>query len=320
MTMPERTRSRAVGSSRHLFWFAMAITLMTFAVAQVSMWDLYAEGISTEHHARLENGFSAEPLVVGVGRTPGGPGEWISYAAYLARMQRDLGRPIVVRYAATRSEIQRMLEIGEIDAAFVSTFRYLELEESGVATLVASPVLGEHYLDAAVLVVKSDSPYLLIADLKGTKVAVAMPESLGGHSYLYWLFDRRGEKPEDVFTEVVQGASQDANLASVLKGDVAATVVNRSALTTWPSDSFMIIAESPSYGMPPFVARNTMDAETIARMRKSLTARAPVLVNTARRLRGFTVPRPGDYDFSRTLRDYRELITREGTESAGGQQ
>lgn len=319
MGMRKPMKTRRLGSSRQLFWFSVIITLVTLAVAQLSMWDLYAEGFPVVSEKPVESLGSAEPLVVGIGRTPGGPGEWISYAARLARMQRDLGRPIIVRYAATRGEVQQMLEGGELDAAFVSTFRYLELEESGVATLVAAPVLGEYQVDAAVLVVRSDSPYRRIEDLRGATVAVAMPESLGGHSYLYWLFDRRGETPEAVFSEIVQGESQDANLGSVLKGEVAATVVNRSALVTWPSDSFAVIAESPNYGMPPLVASSSVEPDTIDAMRESLTAQAGIPGLSDRQLRGFVIPQPDDYDFARLLRDYRELLSRDGTATVGEQ-
>lgn len=298
--MISRRLPRPRTASGQLFAVAVLMTLVVLSVGQAFMYQLYSSDLSPRPAAMPSA--NKDSLTIGVGRTPGGPDEWISYARVLSRLQTDLRQPVRVRYAMSRQQAQDLVASGDTDAAFVSTYRYLQLERAGEATLVAAPIIAGQTHDAAIIVVAAASRFADFESLRGSTVILAPPESLGGYSYLYWLFEQRGENPSEFFSSVEQAASQDHNLGVVLRGEADATSVNRSALASWPRGSFRILSASPEYGMPPLVARSDMPPELIESLRESLTVSASgVRQPTYSQLQGFTVPDAVDYEFARVL-------------------
>ncbi|HSK47486.1 MAG TPA: PhnD/SsuA/transferrin family substrate-binding protein [Coriobacteriia bacterium] len=286
-------------SSRAFVW-AIAATLLVFIVGNAVVWRLYRSSFVHEAPARAE-AQSQEPLTVGIGRTPGGPREWETYAKVFAQLQKDLGRPIKVRYVLDGNDSADLLEQGELDVAIVSTRVYLGLEQKGVLTLVAAPVISGRAKDAAILVVNSASRFKELDDLRGEELLVSK-DSLAGRAFITWYLNKRGETPRSFFRAIDEEGVQDANLTRLAKGEVAATCVRRSALASWPAGTIRVLAESPEFGMPPVVARKGLDAATVSDIRRSLlSASGRGILPAGTVIKGFAVTDDADYDFARKL-------------------
>lgn len=293
----------ATAPSRRASWLLAISVVTTVAVVTLGnsvVWGLYEStytggrpGVTGVRPA------AAQPLRVGIARTPGGPGEWIAFAKVLARLQRDLGRPVVVRYALSSDDQIELLESGAIDVVLMSTLAYLDVQAAGVVTLVAAPVVLGRRMDAAVIVVADTSSTRRIEDLRGGSFAVS--PDLAGAAFVYWLLEQRGEDPKGFFSATVRGV-QDENLIRVSKGEVDATGVRRSALARWPAGMFRVIEESPDLGMPPIVARRSLDESTVAQVRRSLLAASTQgVIPQGSALTGFRAASDAEYDFARLL-------------------
>ncbi len=284
--------------SRRLLVFAVAASVVAVVGGQWLVWSVYSTTADTQPAASAQT--SAEPLVVGVGRTPGGPAEWATYARAFAQVGRDLGRPIVVRYATARGDTQEDILEKKVDVAMVSVVEYLELRDAGAAVLVATPVVGGESLDQAILVSATDTSRSKLA----SDTVLVTQGSLASEAYAHWLRDRR-EPADRPVKSITLGATQDANLEALLAGRVQRTGVNRSAISAWPSGTFEVEAASPEFGMAPVVARTDLDPQVLAAVRKSLVSMAQrQRLPRDGRVTGFIDADAAAYDFADELRSW----------------
>ena len=83
-----------------------------------------------------------------------------------------------------------------------------------------------------VVVVKKDSPFKTLADLKGKKVAHTSPSSNSGHLAPLALFPKEGITPGKDYTILFSG-KHDQSLAGVLKGDYDAAPITSDIYDRW---------------------------------------------------------------------------------------
>lgn len=287
-------------SSPAMLAIALATTTAVILLGSIILWRLYESGYaSPESSPPTKIDASAQPLRVGIARTPGGPGEWITFAKVLAQLERDLNRPVIVRYSISREDQMRLFQRREIDVALMSALAYVDVHSVGGLTIIAVPVVLNEPTDAAVMVVLAESDVNQLGDLRDKRYAVSA--DLAGVSFTYWLLTERGENPKRFFSVTTTG-SQDVNLAKVSRGEVDATSVRRSALAAWPKGMFRIIEKSPDLGIPPFAASKNLDDETLKQVRRSLLSAAyRGVIPTGSALTGFRTATNEDYDFARVL-------------------
>ena len=269
------------------------------------MWSLFQASIAVPKSPALASYSPTEtPLVVGVGRTPGGPREWRTYAAVFAQLQKDLGRPVVVRYARNRPEIAELVADGKVDIAVANKIDYLSLQRMHPVTLVAAPVIKATPEDTAVMVVAASSRFERLGDLKGYRL-VLTTGVLASQTFAYWLLEARGLSPQGFFGSVEESGTLDQNLASVARGRADATCANRSDLSAWPEGTFRVVSESPAFGPPPVIARQGLDSKLVEQIRQSLlSVRGRGVIPERSAITGFLVPSDDDYDFTRELMQF----------------
>ena len=259
-------------------------------------------GSPTEPPGAAEPG--ARRLVVGIGRVPGGPREWGAYMTAFARLEADLGQPVVVRLLQDYDAVDQALRFEEVDIALVSVSRYLTAENEARTVLVAAPTIDSRVRNSAMLVVRADSPYQELEDLRGARVALR-PGSLGGEGFAAWFLESQGETIDSFFSSVVDTESQDASLRHVVQGSADATFVPRWDLFGWSDETFRSLAESPEWAMPPIVAQSDLGVDLIDSIRESLTSESTAeALMESRALDGFYAVAPDDYAFARTLMSY----------------
>ena len=287
-------------SSTALLAVAIVTTSLVVGLGSVIVWNLYEStyaGAAPSAVTTFDR--SAVPLHVGIARSPGGPGEWITFAKVFAQLQQDLNRPVVVHYALTSADQIRMFERGELDVALMSTLAYLDVRAEGIVSIAAVPVVLNQPTDVAVLVVPAKSAVRRIEDLRGKRYAVSA--DLAGVSYAYWLLRQHDLNPDGFFSATPVDV-QDVNLTKVAKGQADATSVRRSALAMWPAGVFREIEASPGLGSPPIVVRTSLDSATAEKIRASLTGPAArSAIPTGSVITGFRTADDDEYAFARVL-------------------
>jgi ABC-type phosphate/phosphonate transport system substrate-binding protein len=288
--------------STYLRVAAVGLTLATIVGGSMLLMAIYdATRVPAYGDVAATGALTEEPLVVAIGRTPGGPGEWITYAGVFSRLQEYIGRPIILRYAPSRADVIPLVKDAEVDMALVSTSSYLSLAEEGLAVLVAAPVIEERVEDAAVLVVAAESDVYDIADLRGRALAVTT-DSLAGEPFVRWLLDRLALPGDTFFSPTVHRESPDDCLGLVAGGEASAAAVRRSDIASWPAGSFRVLFTSPGFAMPPLVARADLEPDIVTAVRGSLVSdsmRATIPEDSA--LDGFRAVSAADYEFVRML-------------------
>ena len=289
--------------SRRAFVIAIASTIVAVVLGTGLLLGLYGplKGIAAGPQAKDTAPSAGTPLIVAVARTPGGPGEWSTYAAVFAQLQRDLDRPVLVRYLLDRTSVVDLVGSGKVDLAMVTVNMYVNITNSSDATLVAAPIVDSEKNSSYVLVVSGDSDYKDLDDVRHARLLLPVA-SVATHSFATWLFRGDPSAMSEHFSEVVTGGSQENNLRALAAGETDATCVNRTDLAGWEPETFRVIAESPEFGMPPIVARPGLDDATVSAVQRSLlSAVKRGILETRAGVDGFFIPSDSDYDFVRTL-------------------
>jgi phosphonate transport system substrate-binding protein len=124
-----------------------------------------------------------------------------------------------------------------------------------------------------IAIVKSDSPYQKLADLKGKRVAHTSPSSNSGNLAPRILFPPEGLKPDGDYKPLMSGG-HDKSTLGVASGDydmapVASDVFNRMVTRgTVKSEDFRIIYRSPLFPTSSFAMAHDLKPELAEKIRK----------------------------------------------------
>jgi phosphonate transport system substrate-binding protein len=123
------------------------------------------------------------------------------------------------------------------------------------------------------MLVKADSPYKTLADLKGKKVAHTSPSSNSGHLAPMVLFPEQGLKPNEDYKPIFSGG-HDKTALGVQAGDydagpVASDVFNRMVdRGTVKADDFRIIFKSEVFPTSSFAYAHDLEPALAEKLKK----------------------------------------------------
>lgn len=199
------------------------------------------------------------PLRVAVSAVISPQGTVESYTPLLDYIEVRLDRPVELVQRPTYAEVNRLLEIGEVDVAFVCTGAYLIGEREFDMEILAAPVVNGEAAYHSWLIVPAESPAQSMADLRGTTFAFTDPLSHTGRLYPTYLIFQMGERPETFFGRTFFTYSHDAAIQAVASGlaDGAAvdSLIYNHLIQREPDleKKLRIIHQSPPFGIPPVV-------------------------------------------------------------------
>jgi phosphate/phosphite/phosphonate ABC transporter binding protein len=128
------------------------------------------------------------------------------------------------------------LRDGSVDLAFLCGLPYIRLcrERGGMLRPLAAPVLGEpRYGDRPVyfsdVIVRQDSPFQSIADLRGRSWAYNDPDSFSGYLVVQHRLVQMGET-EAFFGQVRFSGRHQQSIQHVLKGEVDGSAIDSHVL------------------------------------------------------------------------------------------
>ena len=141
---------------------------------------------------------------------------------------RKIEMPVHIFVAQDYSGLVEALRARTIDFAFLAPVSYVHAERIADAkVLLKAERRGSPYYFGSI-VVRKDSPYYTIDDLKGKQIAWVDPSSASGHIFPKAALIEAGYPPDSLFAKEVFAGGHDAVLLSVINGtiDAGATYAN----------------------------------------------------------------------------------------------
>lgn len=199
------------------------------------------------------------PLRVAVSAVISPQGTVESYAPLLEYIQANLGRPVELVQRSTYAEVNKLVETGEVDIAFVCTGAYIIGERDFGMEILVAPVVNGEAAYHSWLIVPADSPAQNMADLRGKTFAFTDPLSHTGRLYPTYLVFQLGLQPETFFGRTFFTYSHDAAIRAVASkladGAAVDSLIYTYLIQREPDleQRLRIINQSPPFGIPPVV-------------------------------------------------------------------
>lgn len=254
------------------------------------------------------------PLRVAVSAVISPQGTVESYTPLLDYIAEQLGRPVELVQRPTYAEVNRLIELGQVDVAFVCTGAYLIGEREFGMEILAAPVVNGEADYHSWLIVPAQSAAQSIADLRGKTFAFTDPLSHTGRLYPTYLVYQLGERPETFFGRAFFTYSHDAAIRAVASGlaDGAAvdSLIYIHLIQREPDleSRLRVIHKSPPFGIPPVVVspniRPQLRAELQAIFLSMHEDPAGQAALAELEIDRFTVLQPSDYDSARELENF----------------
>ena len=205
------------------------------------------------------------------------PKEGFAYYRQLLDYVGDkMGRHVDLVDRDNYAEINRLVGLGEVDAAFVCGGPYVDGHRDFGMELLAAPQVHGGTVYYAYVIVAKNSPISTFEGLRGKTFAFTDPLSNTGKLVPTYMLARMGETPETFFKRYVYTQSHDKAIKAVAQGLVDGAAVDsliwEYANRTNPAftSKTRVIRRSPPYGIPPVVVSAHLDKETRKRLRQIL--------------------------------------------------
>lgn len=118
-----------------------------------------------------------------------------------AYLERATGRPVQLVMRRTYQEITALLVSGQLDAAWICGFPFVQFRER--LSLVAVPIWRGEPLYRSYLIVRSGRPASILEDLAGDLHAFSDPDSNSGYLVTRALLAERGSAPDTFFRKTI---------------------------------------------------------------------------------------------------------------------
>ena len=282
---------------------ALLITAISLGLLFGAFMSMYRTPPVTESTLGVSEFDVAQPLVVAVAQTPGGPAEWANWARVIKYLSEEISRPVTVRYLTKEEAAAQTIVVEDVDIAFVCAHQYLDLRDMDAVEGIVTPIVNGESTNRMMIVVESSDSAESLEDLEGDKIAASDKSSLGGYAYLQHACAEKGFTPSDFFSEVRLGETQESNMRDLLDGHVRATIVNTAQIADWDMSQFKVIEQSPPIGCPPVVVSEDMDTELREQITELLVGFDRDLLPSSSHVGGFVALDEADYAFAEILRD-----------------
>ncbi len=234
-------------------------------------------------------------------------------AVALARyLSERLEMPAEAQLDIPWQERERRLDAGQIDLCWICGLPYVWKadRDSPRIKLLAAPVMRlARYQNAPIyfsdVVVRRDSPFQGLADLRGASWAYNEPGSQSGYNITRYTLAVRGES-DSFFRRVVAAGAHQASLQMILRGEVDASAIDSTVLERELLDDPAIAPQIriiDTFGpspIPPWVTPSDLPPEQHQRLQRCLLGmevdpQGQQILSQAG-LRRFTTVSDSDYD------------------------
>jgi phosphonate transport system substrate-binding protein len=206
------------------------------------------------------------------------PGETVKYYQEIIEyMAKKMKVSVEMIYRKTYDEMDRMLEQGDVDAAFICSAPYVEDKRKFGAELLVVPQVNGSVFYKSFIVVHKDSDIKNFDELKGKTFAFTDPKSNSGRLYPVYRLAKEGNRPEDFFDRYIYSYSHNKSVELVAKKVVDGAAVENLIYQYMKSnkspyiEQIRIIDKSPDFGIPPMVTTPGISTFIKEKMKEILT-------------------------------------------------
>ncbi len=191
-------------------------------------------------------------------------------------LSERMDRPVTFVRRRSYREVMDLLEAGGLDFAWICGFPFIQRREPEFLSLLAVPVYKGQPLYQSYIIVPKDSPHMTLGDLEGKIFAFSDPESNSGFLYPQFLLAERGRTTRSFFRQTFftysHAETVEAVAEQVADGGAVDSYIWEYLKSFRPevAGKTRVIRKSPSFGFPPLVSRNGLDAKVVERMRSAL--------------------------------------------------
>lgn len=190
---------------------------------------------------------------------------FLYYNDLLQHISESVGVPIHYIQKESYQEVNRLLELGAVDFAFISSGACIEAFREGIIDLMVAPVIDGRTKYRAYIITNRSNPDESILELKGKSFVFTDPLSLTGYHYPMMRFQKLGIQPERFFQKTLYTYGHDLSIQMVNRGIIDAASVNGliyDHMEEFDPDEVKqtkIIEYSDWYGIPPVVTPKNLD-------------------------------------------------------------
>lgn len=190
---------------------------------------------------------------------------YVYYRQLIDYLAEKLALHITALDPGSYDEVNRLLETGMADVAFICSGPYVQGHDRFGLTLLAAPVVNGEALYYSNLIVPRDSPARSLSDLRGKTFAFADPHSNSGAMVPMSKLADRGETPESFFSSFLFTYGHDRSVRAVADGLVDGAAVDSliwdflAANNPGLRKKVRVIERFGPYGIPPVVTANHLD-------------------------------------------------------------
>ncbi len=242
-------------------------------VVQVSL----KSGVAAPEPARLP---SQTPLRIGMGAMITPRDGYVYYQRLHKYIEKKLGRPVHLVDRENYEEMNRLLESGNVDAAFVCAGPYVEGKDKFGMELLAMPLVKGKPVYHSYIIVHRGSSIKDLKGLRGKSFAFTDPKSNTGKLAPTYLLARMNETPERYFSRLEYTYGHDKSIRAVAEklvdGAAVDSLIWEYAALKNPelTGQTRVIEKSPPYGIPPVVVRPGIDPALKKQLKDILLAAA----------------------------------------------
>lgn len=237
------------------------------------------------------------------------------YADMVYYIGEKIGKKVEMVQRENYDEMDRLLEKGEVDIAFICAGPYVrDHEKFGAELLVAPQSYGKPFYHAYIIVHK-DSDMKSLSDLQGKRFAFTDPKSNTGKLVPTFMVAKKfNTTTEKFFSEVIYTKSHDRSIEAVAKklvdgASVDSLIYDYAAKKNPVYTSLTkVIEKSPPYGIPPVVVTKKIDLklkealrQAFLNMHKDSKGKA-ILDNIM--VDKFIIPKDSDYNSVREMEKF----------------
>jgi len=136
----------------------------------------------------------------------------------LNHLSRKLGRPVKLNVSTDYETLSRLMDDGRVEIAWFSHASYQHLSFGKPWKIICRPVQNDRIDYFGKIIVRADSPFRNIEDLKGRAFAYVERNSGSGFFFPNELFKSMGIEPLKFFGKITFTHSHDSSIDGVVKG------------------------------------------------------------------------------------------------------
>jgi len=157
--------------------------------------------------------------------------EWAGYKAHILAMT---GLAVQVSEATDYNGVIQALSTGQIDLGTMGGGSYANVDAQIGSK--AAPILASRQGEGvsgyySAIIVRADSPYHTLADLRGKKIAFIDFNSTSGYIYPRYIMSQQGLDPDHFFGAAIMAGGGAQSVLAMVNGQVDAAVANLSGGT-----------------------------------------------------------------------------------------